>query len=115
MTISQNSCSILPSDQTTLNDCYHGLLSAARCRSPYAYEVIDFDLENIKSRLDKDDYDYVLSILGGELDPDEASPYVKELHGIFSMYDQKELKSLLMAKFDKEEFSDFSAFDNGLY
>jgi hypothetical protein len=78
-------------------------------------EVIDFDLEIIKSRLDKDDYDYVLSILGGDINYDEASPYVKELHGIFSMYDQQELKSLLMTKFDKEEFSDFSAFDNGLY
>jgi len=78
-------------------------------------DVITFSLESMSQLVDEDSFYLASSILRRDKKFDNASPYVKEVNSIFSSYDREELKSLLMSKFDKDESSDFSAFENGLY
>lgn len=78
-------------------------------------DVITFSLESMSKLVDRDSFYFASSILKRDKQFSDASPYVKELNSIFSSYDREELKSLLMSKFDKDESSDFSAFENGLY
>ena len=79
--------------------------------------VINFDLTAVRNKLSaEDEYNFMAAILGAEFNYDGASDYVKELHCIFSIYNESQLSELLFSKFDKtDENTVFAALENGLY
>lgn len=82
----------------------------------YLNEVIDFDIEEVKNHLSKENEQYLRVVIDEDyiLENENTNEYIVELYGLFKYKSLEKRKELLFTRFDNDESLQLAGLDLGI-